>query len=167
MKKLFSVIKKMIKEEQENNIEISSLPDVDISADRQILKIIMDAERQAVKSGKQQSSMAAMESIQTRSMKFLLEAEEKDTPPLDVGTFGIEIMRIVKNFDTMLDIPTIIIQRSRKYLLDKYGKEIADSFIEYLKNQFDFAPSEKGDPGSDEASHLAVGAIGGGGGGVA
>jgi hypothetical protein len=153
------MIRKVIKEE--NELDISSLPDVDISADRQILKIIMDAERQAVKSGKEQSSMIAIESLQKKTMRFLLEQEESDSPPIDVGTFGIEIMRIVKNFDTMLDIPSIIIKRAQKYLLDKYGKEMSEAFIEYLKNQFDFSPTKQDEQDTEESSHLAVGAMGG------
>jgi len=163
MKKLSHIVKKRINEE--NEVNISSLPDIDISADRQILKIIMDAERQAVKTGKEQSTMIAIESLQKRNMRFLMEKEEKNSLPIDVGTFGIEIMRIVKNFDTMLDIPAIIIKRSQKYLLDKYGKEVSDSFIEYLKNQFDFSPTTKDGQDNESSSHIAVGAMGGSSGG--
>jgi len=162
MKKLQRTFKSILKEENEETA--GELPDSDASADRQILKIIMDAERQAVKSGKQQASMTALESIRRKNMRFLLEQEEK-VPPLDVGTFGIEIMRVIKNFDTILDIPSIIIKRAEKYLLDKYGKNIAKSFVDYVNNEFDFSTSDEND--DNEQSHLAIGAIGGGGGGGA
>lgn len=172
-------------ESEDTKSGISQKPGEDTSADRQILRYIMDAERTAVKVGKGQNSMTAVESLHRASMRFLLEAEgddstdlssgkpnEKGLPPLDVGVFATEIMRVVKNYDTLLDVPSVIVNRAIEYIATKYDSETADSFKEALRSDFDYEPSPDtgnttSDDSSDQRVHFAVGAggaVGGAGG---
>lgn len=166
--------------EAEGDIEsdIPQKPGEHVSVDRQILRAIMDAERTAVKLGKGQAAMSAMESIERTSLRFLFEAEgegespeaeeEKGLPPLDVGVFATEIMRVVKNYDTLLDIPSVIVNRTVEYLTAKYDEKTAESFRQILRDEFDYeaAPDEESGPTEDSEvrAHLAVGAMPGGGG---
>lgn len=187
MKKRTSLMR--IFEAEDAKEEITQKPGENTSVDRQILRYIMDAERTAVKVGKGQQSMTATESLHRASMQFLLEAEgddpsadsstaapasddqatdEKGLPPLDVGVFATEIMRVVKNYDTLLDIPSVVVNRAIEYVTTKYDKETAESFTQTLRDDFDYEPApEAGPTTSDEddnmAAHFAVGARAGGG----
>jgi hypothetical protein len=154
-----------------------------LSADRQILRHIMDAERAAVKVGKGQKAITATESLNRRSMRFLIEGDEGEAegdepkeklPPIDIGIFATEVMRIVKNYDTLLDIPTAIVNRAIEFLTTKYDEKTAQAFKEELKNDFDYEPDNN--PRSEENKRetpppsYSIGAIpsggGGGGGGI-
>lgn len=170
-------------ESEDTKGDISQKPSEDTSADRQILRYIMDAERTAVKVGKGQNSMTATESLHRASMRFLFEAEGDDSatgatagsvdakglPPIDVGVFATEIMRVVKNYDTLLDVPSVIVNRAIEYITTKYDSETADSFKETLRNDFDYEVSAEarnttsGDD-SNQQQHFAVGAMGSAGG---
>lgn len=168
---------KLMLEADEAETDIESKPTEDASVDRQILRHIMDAERTAVKVGKGQQSMTATESIKRASMAFLFEAEDEGEksglPPIDLGAFATEIMRVVKNYDTLLDIPSVIVNRTEDYLQTKYDEDTAKKFMEILKDEFDYEPAPTGgsttsdDDDSGASNHFAVGAMpGGGGGGV-
>jgi len=171
-------LKLMFEADEDAESSISSKPTEDASVDRQILRHIMDAERTAVKVGKGQQSMTATESIRRTSLAFLFEAEgetegEEKTgmPPIDLGIFATEVMRIVKNYDTLLDIPSVIVNRTEDYLQTKYDDDTAQKFMEILKTEFDYEPSPEGGPttSDDDKSvgrHFAVGAMPGGGGAV-
>jgi hypothetical protein len=173
-------LKMMFEADGDVETDISQKPGEFVSVDRQILRHIMDAERVAVKLGRGQQAMSAMESLKRKSMRFLLEAEEsgegdeaedgQDMPPLDVGTFATEIMRVVKNYDTLLDIPSVIVNRTVEYLASKYDEKTADSFKQILRDEFDYEASpDTGNRTEEEDaevhSHLAVGAIASGGAG--
>lgn len=159
----YSLRRLMLEEESASDVSPQERPDNEESVDRQILRVIMDAERNAVKAGRASQAMTPMEAINRRSLKFIFEAEEgdSDTPPLDVGTFAMEIMRVIKNFDTLLDIPTVIINKSRAYIEQKYDKKTAESFMELLQNEYDITLGKGGmEPDSEyEVSpHIGVGA---------
>lgn len=160
----YSLKRLMLEEESASEVSPQERPDNEESVDRQILRAIMDAERNAVKAGRATQSMNPMEAINRRDLKFIFEAEESeesDTPPLDVGTFAMEIMRVIKNFDTLLDIPTVIINKSRSYIEQKYDKKTAESFMELLQNEYDVTLGKSGmEPESeyDIATHVGVGA---------
>ena len=177
-------LRMMFEAEGDIETDIPQKPGEHISVDRQILRQIMDAERTAVKLGKGQAAMTAMESIERASMRFLFEAEgdpaadpaageeagtsedgEKN-PPIDVGVFATEIMRLVKNYDTLLDIPSVIVNRATEYLTVKYDEKTAESFKSVLRDDFDYEPAPD-DTSEDSESeephqHLAVGARSGG-----
>ena len=160
----YSLKRLMLEEEGSSDVSAQERPDNEESVDRQILRAIMDAERNAVKAGRAAESMTPMEAIDRRSLKFIFEAEgdeEVNTPPLDVGTFAMEIMRVIKNFDTLLDIPTVIINKSRSYIEQKYDKKTATAFMELLQNEYDVTLGKGGmEPDSeyDINAHIGVGA---------
>ena len=157
----YSLKRLMLNEENASDVSPQERPDNEESVDRQILKLIMDAERNAVKAGRAEQAMSPMEAINRRSLKFIFEAGDEgdsDTPPLDVGTFAIEIVRVIKNFDTLLDIPTVIINKSRSYIEQKYDKKTADSFMELLQNEYDITLGKGGmQPGGSYEVEAPIG----------
>lgn len=171
-------LKLMFEADGEIESDIPQKPGEFVSVDRQILRHIMDAERVAVKLGKGQKAMSAMESLNRKSMKFLLEAEGEEAettedgeemPPIDIGTFATEIMRVVKNYDTLLDIPSVIVNRTMEYLTSKYDEKTAESFKQILRDEFDYESSPdtgaESEKEGDVHTHLAVGAMASGGAG--
>jgi hypothetical protein len=158
-------LKRLMFEEAEE-VSTQERPDNEESVDRQILRAIMDAERNAVQAGRAQETMTPMEAVNRRSLKFIFEAEgeesgETDKPPLDVGTFAMEVMRVIKNFDTLLDIPTVILNKAKTYIAQKYDKKTADAFMELIQNEYDITVGKGGlqpDNEYEVMSHTAVGA---------
>jgi len=83
-------------------------------------------------------------------------------PPLNISSFTDSVNNLVTNYDNLLDIPSVIIQRTTEFLTNKYGLEVSDEFEEKLRldfgtEQIDHDP----DPGDIP---LAVGAGPAGGG---
>jgi hypothetical protein len=150
------------------------------SVDRQIDRVIYQAESEAIQVAKGLSSTDPLtidkkeESFRRLSLNVLFEEDEKqdETLELDVGTFSNSILRCLLMYEKVLDIPDIIdipaviVKRAEKFLTIKYGEEIAKEFLENIKNnevagqmlqsqsseQSDFEPAEQ---------PLAVGASGG------
>lgn len=154
-------LKKVLLEEED--LSPKEKPSEEDSVDLQILRAILDAERSAVKSGKSQMAMSAYESLGECSLGFLFEIKDS-VPPIDIGTFAVEIMRVIKNFDTLLDIPAVIINKSRIYLSNKYDDQTAQAFIDFLEKDFGISLSSNGFQSSNMnydniIAPLGVGAI--------
>lgn len=76
------------------------------------------------------------------------EAGEPGKPPLDIDQFARRVSRLVQNYQNMLDIETVILNRARKYLEDNYGPEHVDALDETLETQFglEVEPSDNEPP---------------------
>jgi hypothetical protein len=73
----------------------------------------------------------------------------------------MEVMRVIKNFDTLLDIPTVILNKAKTYIAQKYDKKTADAFMELIQNEYDITVGKGGlqpDNEYEVMSHTAVGA---------
>jgi hypothetical protein len=148
------------------------------SVDQQIDELIYDAERIAVQKAMKSPEHQIEESISKSKLKFLFEDEEQvvEPPPFDVGAFTNEIVRCllmyekVANIPGIIDIPTVILARTKSFLKSKYGDDMVDKFEEIIKK--DVHTSEMITTSNAEASGgppnqpLAVGASGGAGGGA-
>lgn len=101
------------------------------------------------------------EALRHQFIRFLFEAEEP-TPALDVDTYASEVARLISNYMNLIDMEKVIFDKAYKFLLDKYGKDMADSFKDILDKKFDLnfdqtVDIEKAQPGYDV---YAVGAKG-------
>ena len=83
--------------------------------------------------------------------------------PLDVDQFASRVGKLILNADALLDLKTVIVNRSLKFLTDNYDEAHAKRLLESLDNQFDI---EIDDPGAPVETPFAVGAYAGGTGGV-
>ena len=84
-------------------------------------------------------------------------------PKIDIDEFTTKVARFIINSDSLLDVKTVIINRTKKFLDETYGdEELGFKFDELLKRDHDIQPSGI----SDEPiqAPAAVGAGGGGGG---
>ena len=152
------------------------------SVDRQIDRVIYQAEAEAVRvasgmdSGMSFEKKKTEESKKRLSLNILFEEEEKEKPSLDVDAFANSILRCLLMYEKVIDIPDIIdipaviVKRAQKFLSIKYGKEVSDSFIDKMKENEVAAkmiqtPNDSNDPDPGPVNQpLAVGAGGGGGG---
>jgi len=87
--------------------------------------------------------------------------EKREKPNIDMDAFTNRVARLAKNYEVLLDVKTVVVNRAIAFLEENYEKEEIDEFKEILDNQFDFnldGPPEIPEP------PLAVGAGGPGGG---
>ena len=83
--------------------------------------------------------------------------------PLDVDHFASRVGKLILNSDVLLDIKTVIVNRSLKFLTDNYDEAHAKRLLESLDSQFDI---DIDDPGAGRETPFAVGAYAGGTGGM-
>ena len=83
--------------------------------------------------------------------------------PIDIDKFASKVAKLILNSDVLLDLKTVIVNRSLKFLTDNYDEEHAKRLLESLDNQFDI---EIDDPGKPVEDSYAVGAYAGGTGGL-
>ena len=152
------------------------------SVDRQIDRIIYQAESEAIQVAKGMDSGAPLvrskkeEAARPLSLNILLE--EIKSPDMDVDSFSNSILRCLLMYEKVVDVPDIIdipgviVKRAEKFLTIKYGDAIAKQFIQNIKkdpaaSKMIQTPNVSNDtsPGPVEQP-LAVGASGGGGGGA-
>lgn len=159
-------------EETSKEIEVSSDSPMN-SLDNLITREIMNAERAAVKAGMANRNFSAMEAVEKRNLNFIFEADDLERPPLDMGTFTLEMSRLISNAASLIDLKTAILNMTFSYLMSKYDKEIAEEFLQTMEDDFQMAPEEEHEDSdrqhssSDDDSeivpqHYAPGARGGG-----
>lgn len=144
-------------DDEEDEVEEVSPDDkesLEKSVDDAIEGILVDYEANARKSAELQT-----ESRYSLRRYLLTEAAEK----LDVDMFASDVARLVKNYDTLLDMEAIIVNKAIQFLEKNYDSDIAEEFVELLDIRHDISIGE--DPDELEQP-IAVGASGGGGGAV-
>jgi hypothetical protein len=144
-------------DDEEDEVEEVSPDDkesLEKSVDDAIEGILVDYEANARKSAELQT-----ESRYSLRRYLLTEADEK----LDVDMFASDVARLVKNYDTLLDMEAIIVNKAIQFLEKNYDSDIAEEFVELLDIRHDISIGE--DPDELEQP-IAVGASGGGGGAV-
>tara|TARA_R110000787_G_scaffold249456_1_gene355046 strand:+ start:1496 stop:2044 length:549 start_codon:yes stop_codon:yes gene_type:complete len=139
----------------------------DGSADNQIDAMLIRFETESVNPDDVQESLRAF------SLKALLEAPEEEEeeepappvddepsfndstevnddaegsqgkPPLDVDQYAQRVARLVQNYQNLLDIETVILNRAKKFLIQNYDEPTADAFEETLERQFDLSLEPK------------------------
>jgi hypothetical protein len=116
-----------------------------------------------------EASRSKNEGLDFRSLtrKFLLEAEdedkkdeeadeepEKESPAeieakkisaeeIDVDSFTSSVVRLIENYNNLLEIDTTIAKRAKNFLLKNYEVEAARQFEETLQNTYDMSLGEK------------------------
>lgn len=149
--------------EEEPKIEVDEEDEIRFgkSLDDQLQAIFIDIESDALKSA------AIQEEGYSLSRIFLREQNDSsDAPPIDIDKFAAETARLIKNFDAFFDIEEQLQSKAMSFLLDKYGKEIAEEFAELLATRHDIKTNKEERDARDDLSMvqpIAVGASGGGG----
>ena len=86
---------------------------------------------------------------------------------LDIDLFSEDVARLIKNYQVLMDMESIIFNKAKEFLIVKYGDEVAEAFAEILRlrHGMDFDTEIEELEDIADAAPLAVGASGGGGGG--
>jgi hypothetical protein len=141
-------------EEEEEEVEDVSPEEhstLSKSVDDAIEGVLVDYEARARKSAEIQT-----ESRYSLRRYLLSESEQK----LDVDMFATDVARLVKNYDTLLDMEAIIVNKAIQFLEKNYDEETAEELVELLDVRHDIRIGD--DPDEDFEQPVAVGGAEGG-----
>jgi len=159
------LIRQMILEELEAQLDEKLRLPAD-SVDDQIDALLIKFESESIKT----------ESVSLSLSKLLFEApedeeegptavgsEERDQevsaepakPPVEIDQFTKKIVRLLENYESLLDIKTVIINRTRNYLIENYDEAAADAFEETLDVDYGISLNP---PDNESERPIAVGA---------
>jgi len=135
------------------------------SVDDQIDGLILKYENESMKDSDDEEMM--LESLKRRSLSFLFEVDEDETPqlqqdtsaddeappssddvkpapqapkerkmPLDVETFTKKVVRLLANYQNLLNVEAVILHRASSFLDKNYGSEYKEKMLDILDTQF-------------------------------
>ncbi len=99
------------------------------------------------------------ESLKNYNLKYLMEEVEEDAEfagEFDLGYFTDEIARYIKNYDVLLDMEGMIFNKARQFIINKFGPELEQEFVELLATAHDV--DLKGDYSDENPAHGPVAA---------
>tara|TARA_B100001123_G_scaffold395251_3_gene476685 strand:- start:3638 stop:4321 length:684 start_codon:yes stop_codon:yes gene_type:complete len=152
-------------EDEEEVEEIEPLGDEELSlaktVDDELNSVFIDFESDAIKSAdwsnKKEDEMAVdikvRESARRKKLSFLL-FEREEAPQIDMETFTADVARLIKNYDSLLDMKAIIMKKAQDFISKKYGKEQVEELLSILELRYDLTL----DIHQDEIDPHAVGA---------
>lgn len=158
------------------------------SADDQIDSLLIKYESESVR-----EEETLEESLKNKSLKYLLreeegdvldpaadaeattgsemrdedEAGEEETPDLDIDVFSSKVARLIMNYDHLLKIEAVILNRAVEFLKDNYDNEHAERFYAILEEQYDVEIDEDFLDDEGRPAPQGLGAYDGGSGGGA
>ena len=65
-------------------------------------------------------------------------AESLPKPPIDIDQFTKRVARLAMNYENLIDMKTVIVNRALNFILDNYDKQHQEEMMEILNTQFDF-----------------------------
>ena len=125
------------------------------SIDDALEAVLVDYETDARKTA-QIKNKGQNESKRKLSLRRLFEADGDYEDKFDINSYTTDIARLVKNYDNLLDMESIIVNKSREFIVTKYGESAAAAMDEILKTKFSIdvkLPEQK-----PEEEPIAVGA---------
>ena len=130
--------------------EGGEVPDPD-SIDSELEALFIDFETESRKN-------ASEEVTESLLLKMLLEEEGKPEE-IDLDHFSAEVARLVKNYENLLDMESIIVNKASSFIATKYGEDVERELLDKLESQHDIELTDvKEPPESDLEIPLAVGA---------
>jgi len=95
-----------------------------------------------------------------------MPVDKMPMPPLDIDAFAKRVARLVMNHDTLLSIPTVIINRAIGFLEENYDQSYVEELKEIFDSEYDFNIEDKSEvPIAPPAVGAWAGGTGAGGGG--
>ena len=173
--------------EEKPNVTPAEEATLSKSADDQILAHIIDFETNAIKSATvarddqlrpdptQEPIDIELESRwyknSLKNMLFENAPEEEGpnlhgqawvgSPDIDVATFSSDVARLIMNYDSLIDMEALILNKAESYLVDKYDADTAEYFLELMDVEHDMRtadPEGLDRENEDAAPPVAVGA---------
>lgn len=146
------------------------------SIDAQVDRYLSDYESEARSSKNEGLDFRAM------TVRFLCEAEGDEAPrkelgsdSLDVESFTNSVVRLIDNYDSLLEVRDAIVKRSINFLTKSYTPDVVKQFKDTLLDQYDIEIGKSEEevdaeqypaPPADRAGGPGVAGGGGGAGGV-
>ena len=69
-------------------------------------------------------------------------AESDAVPDLDIDKFTIKVARLIMNHRQLLDVETVIINRTKNFLDENYGDKFVVRYLDILEEQFGISANE-------------------------
>ena len=137
------------------------------TADDQVQHMLVDFESEAIKSAQlQKDELPMQQEVWYRcSLSQLLFEQETHAPDelpssdIDLQSFAGNVARLIMNYDSLLDMEMLIIDKAKTFLEDKYDEATAMEFENILNDQFHITLEPYVDEQEMEAP-LAIGAGG-------
>ena len=98
------------------------------------------------------------------------EQEQKSIDNIDIENFANSVVRLIENYDNLIEVRSTLFRRAKNYLAKMYDEEVISSFEEIMRDQHGIeagkTPSEiKADefqpPNADRAGDGSIGGAGG------
>lgn len=118
--------------------------------DSEINSVLIDFEALATPSEKVKEGFLYTEGIST-----LLEQNEEN---IDIEIFAGEVARLVKNYQNLIDMESLLVKKASKFITDKYGEETSQKMIDSLDSVHGISLEDKGEEESELSTPLAIGA---------
>ena len=99
-------------------------------------------------------------------MSVTSPAPRQKVPDLDIDKFTSRVVRLMNNYESLLNIEESIINRAKSFLDENYGEAFVYEFVNNLSNQYGLETSEFGNIPAISDDKFAVGAFAGGTGGL-
>lgn len=125
----------------EEQVQVSTEP----TLDSEIEAVLIDFETSARKSAVSESS----------DIRLIYEVEEE----LDLDSFTADVARLVKNYDNLIDMEALLVNKSKDFIGDRYGEEAVSQFVDKLEKNYDIEePKDMAPIPSVSQTPFAVGA---------
>ena len=109
------------------------------SVDDSIDSFIMSAEKSAqeIKENQNESYVRRLTRLTDQLTEQEDTAVDDEDPAMDVHFFAKEVARLIHNYDNLLDIPSVIVNRALNMLAENYDNTTINTFKEILSENFD------------------------------
>lgn len=163
------LIRKIILEEMEAQLDEKLRLPAD-SVDDQIDALLIKFESESIKTESATRSLSALlfeapedDDEDDEEGPSAVGSEERDQelsaepikPPVEIDQFTKKVVRLLENYESLLDIKTVIINRARNYLIENYDEAAADALEDTLDTDYGISLNP---PDNDPARPIAVGA---------
>lgn len=160
------LIRKIILEEMEAQLDEKLRLPAD-SVDDQIDALLIKFESESIKTESATRSLSALlfeaPEDDDEEGPSAVGSEERDQelsaepikPPVEIDQFTKKVVRLLENYESLLDIKTVIINRARNYLIENYDEAAADALEDTLDTDYGISLDP---PDNDPARPIAVGA---------
>jgi len=102
----------------------------------------------------------------SEDMKVTSPADEQKIPDLDVDKFTMRVVRLVNNYNNLLNIEESIINRAKHFLDENYGEVFVQDFLNNLSSKYGLEMQEFDSIPTVSDDNFAIGAFAGGTGGL-
>tara|TARA_Y100001937_G_scaffold52199_1_gene72284 strand:- start:485 stop:1174 length:690 start_codon:yes stop_codon:yes gene_type:complete len=102
----------------------------------------------------------------SQDMKVTSPADDQNIPDLDIDKFTMRVVRLVNNYNNLLNVEETIVNRTKHFLDENYGEVFVQEFLDNLSSKYGLELQEFDNVPTVTDDNFAVGAFAGGTGGL-